>query len=83
MSTSIPAVVMFIVLLSVGEAFWSPRFYEYTVSVAPEGREGTFMSLASAPLFLAKLPVGWLSGKLIAEYNLRLLFCGSSYSTLL
>eukprot|EP00929_Paragymnodinium_shiwhaense_P113911 TRINITY_DN82215_c0_g1_i1.p1 TRINITY_DN82215_c0_g1~~TRINITY_DN82215_c0_g1_i1.p1 ORF type:complete len:522 (+),score=65.78 TRINITY_DN82215_c0_g1_i1:254-1819(+) len=68
LSTSIPSVISFVVLLSVGEAFWSPRIYDYTVSVAPEGREGTFMSLASAPIFVAMLPVGWLSGHLLARY---------------
>lgn len=68
LSTSIPAAVLFVGLLSLGEAIWSPRFYDYTVSVAPEGREGTFMALASAPLFAAKLPVGAISGLLLATY---------------
>lgn len=58
LSSSIPAAIMFIVLLSLGEALWSPRFYDYTVSVAPEGKEGTFMAMSSAPLFVATLPTG-------------------------
>ena len=33
-----------------------------------EGREATYMALASAPLFLAKLPVGFLSGYLLEKY---------------
>ena len=36
MSTSTWAVVMFVVLLSLGEALWSPRMYDYTMSIAPE-----------------------------------------------
>lgn len=37
------------------------RFYDYTVSVAPEGKEGTFMAMSSAPLFVATLPTGrWM-----------------------
>jgi len=67
-SVSIPATISFIGLLSLGEAFWSPRFYDLTVSMAPEGREGTFVALGNAPLFLAKLPVGILSGWLLQEY---------------
>merc|ERR1719469_1026828 len=59
---------MFVTALSVGEAFWSPRFYDLTVSMAPEGREGTFAAMGSAPIFLAKLPVGLLSGYLLQEY---------------
>lgn len=59
--------VLFIVFLSIGEAFWSPRLYEYTAMIAPKGREGTYMALASAPNFAAKLAVGGLSGTLLAN----------------
>ena len=68
MSTSIPACILFVVTLSIGEAIWSPRLYDYTMSVSEEGREGTYMALSSAPLFLAKLPVGFLSGYLLQKY---------------
>jgi len=66
--TSIPAAVTFVVILSVGEAIWSPRFYDLTVSMAPEGREGTFVAMGSAPLFFAKFPVGLISGNLLDAY---------------
>ena len=68
LSTSLPACVLFVITLSIGEAIWSPRLYDYTTTVAPEGREGTYMALSSAPLFLAKLPVGVLSGVLLQKY---------------
>lgn len=67
-STSIWSSVMFVTVLSIGEAIWSPRLYDYTMSVTKEGREGTYMALSSAPLFLAKLPVGFMSGKLLETY---------------
>jgi len=67
-STSIGACIMFVTVLSIGEAIWSPRLYDYTMSVCREGREGTYMALSSAPLFLAKLPVGFLSGYLLERY---------------
>jgi hypothetical protein len=35
-STSTWAAVMFVVTLSFGEAVWSPRLYDYTMSIAPE-----------------------------------------------
>lgn len=66
--TSLPACVLFVITLSIGEAIWSPRLYDYTTSVAEEGKEGTYMALSSAPLFLAKLPVGFLSGMLLQRY---------------
>lgn len=67
-STSIPASILFVCVLSIGESMWSPRLYDYTMSVVKEGREGTHMALSSAPLFLAKLPVGFISGFLLQEY---------------
>jgi POT family proton-dependent oligopeptide transporter len=67
-STSITSCVLFVIVLSVGEAIWSPRLYDYTCTIAKEGREGTYMALSSAPLFLAKLPVGMMSGYLLQKY---------------
>ena len=67
-STSTWVVVMFMITLSLGESIWSPRVYDYTMSIAPEGKEATFSALASAPLFAAKIPVGLLSGYLVAKY---------------
>jgi dipeptide/tripeptide permease len=61
-STTITASVVFIVTLSIGEALWSPRLYEYTATIAPRGRESSYMGLAELPLFLAKPVVGFFSG---------------------
>lgn len=69
MSTSVWATVMWLLLLSVGEAIWSPKLIEFSISIAPEGREGTYLSLSQAPLFLAKLPIGGLSGWLLQTYE--------------
>lgn len=52
------ATVLFVIQLSLGEAIWSPRWYDYSMSVAPEGREGVFTAMASAPLFLGKFVTG-------------------------
>lgn len=67
-STSVPASVAFIVLLSMGEMVWSPRLYEYTATVAPPGREASYMGLSQLPMFLAKPAVGWTSGLMLATW---------------
>lgn len=36
---------LFVAVLSVGEAVWSPRWYDYSMAVAPEGKEGVFTAL--------------------------------------
>lgn len=60
--------VCFIVALSIGEAIYSPRVYEYTMLIAPKGHEGLYTMLSSAPMFAAKLVVGVMSGFLLEEF---------------
>ncbi len=57
-----------VVVFAFGELIWSPRLSEYTVTIAPRGREGTYMSMATLPMFIAKPLNGWLSGLLLTEY---------------
>jgi dipeptide/tripeptide permease len=66
--SSMPYQVGMILLLTIGEALWSPRLYEYNISIAPRGREATYVSLAALPYFLAKFLVGPTSGYLLAAY---------------
>lgn len=67
-SSTVTASVVFIVTLSLGETLWSPRLYEYTATVAPKGREASYMGLSEVPLFLAKPIVGWMSGWFLANW---------------
>lgn len=67
-STTVAASVAFIVMLSLGETLWSPRIYEYTATIAPKGREASYMGLSQLPMFLAKPTVGWMSGWLLTAY---------------
>ncbi len=60
--------IFFAILFSIGEALWSPRLYEYTASVAPKGKEATYMSMSLLPMFVGKMTVGALSGFLLANY---------------
>lgn len=68
LGSSMPYQIGMILVLTVGEALWSPRLYEYNVSIAPRGREATYVSLASLPYFLAKFLVGPTSGYLLATF---------------
>ncbi len=66
--SAMPYQLGMIAVLTIGEALWSPRLYEYNVSIAPRGREATYVSLAALPYFLAKFFVGPASGILLATY---------------
>lgn len=60
--------VLFVIVLSVGEALWSPRLYEYVAFMAPKGREASYMGLTHLPMFAAKPVVGLMSGWLLSTY---------------
>jgi MFS family permease len=62
------SIFFFITLLSVGEALWSPRLYEYAAAIAPKGQEASYMALSMLPYFVAKFTVGWTSGWLLAAF---------------
>ena len=61
-------IALFVVLLSVGEAFYSPRVYEYAATIAPKGQEASYAALSYVPFLLAKLLIGTFSGMLLARY---------------
>jgi MFS family permease len=66
--SSMPFQVAAILVLTIGEAIWSPRSYEYSVSIAPKGKEALYVSLSYLPFFLAKFLVGPVSGFLLQKF---------------
>ena len=62
------SIFLFIVFLSLGEALWSPRLYEYSAAIAPKGQEGSYMALSMLPMFLAKFFVGGISGWFLSQF---------------
>ena len=61
-------IALFVALLSVGEAFYSPRVYEYAAAIAPKGQEASYSALSYVPFLIGKLLVGTFSGMLLAKY---------------
>lgn len=61
-------IALFVIGLSVGEAFYSPRVYEYAAAIAPRGKEASYGALSYVPFLLAKLLIGVFSGTLLARY---------------
>ena len=59
---------LYMALFSVGEALWSARFLAYAMSVAPAGREATYVALAALPTFAAKLPTALFSAWIVDAY---------------
>jgi MFS family permease len=61
-------IALFVILLSFGEAFYSPRVYEYAAAIAPKGQEASYGALSYIPSLASKLVVVTISGTLLAKY---------------
>ena len=61
-------ITVFVIMLSFGEAFYSPRVYEYASAIAPKGQEASYASLSYVPFLLAKLLIATFSGSLLANF---------------
>ncbi len=58
----------YLVLMTVGEAMWQPRFLQYAAEIAPEGRTGAYMGVAQFPWFLTKVVTSLYSGWFLTRY---------------
>ena len=58
---------LYLTVFSVGEAFYSPRVYEYAAAIAPKGQEASYGALAYLPFLVGKLLVG-TSGWILAAF---------------
>jgi len=58
----------YIILMSIGEAMWQPRFLQYAAEIAPEGRTGAYMGVAQFPWFLTKVLVSLYAGTALATW---------------
>jgi dipeptide/tripeptide permease len=58
-----------IFVFAFGELLFSPRFVEYTASVAPKDKVASYMALSALPMFIAKPINGFVSGLLISSYS--------------
>jgi len=57
----------YLAIFSIGEAFYSPRVYEYAAAIAPKGQEASYGALAYIPFLIGKLLVG-TSGWILAAF---------------
>lgn len=67
-ATSPALLIVYILLMSVGEAMWQPRFLQWVAEVAPEGKTGAYMGIAQFPWFLTKVITGTYSGYFLSQY---------------
>jgi dipeptide/tripeptide permease len=65
---SLWTLIAYILIMTVGEAMWQPRFLQYAAEIAPEGRTGAYMGVAQFPWFLTKVVTSLYSGWFLMNY---------------
>jgi MFS family permease len=65
---TMPGLFAYIIILSIGESMWQPRFLQYAAEIAPEGRTGAYMGVAQLPWFLTKMIVPVYSGIALSKW---------------
>lgn len=59
------AFVVFIIIISLAEALYAPMINVFTFNFTKPGREGTFLTLTSAPMYFTMAATGVLGGYLL------------------
>ncbi len=60
--------ITYILLMSIGEAMWQPRFLQLVAEIAPEGQVGVYMGIGQLPWFMTKVFTGVYSGWFLSQY---------------
>jgi POT family proton-dependent oligopeptide transporter len=58
----------YIILFSIGEALWQPRFLQFAAELAPKGKTGAYVAYANIPWFMIKALAGLYTGKMMERY---------------
>jgi proton-dependent oligopeptide transporter, POT family len=58
----------FLIVMTIGEAMWQPRFLQWVAEIAPKGMTGIYMGLGQFPWFLTKVVTSIYAGWFLMNY---------------
>ena len=58
----------YVLIMTIGESMWQPRFLQWIAEVAPKGKVGLYMGVGQFPWFLTKVLTGFYSGWFLMKY---------------
>jgi len=58
----------YLVIMTIGEAIWQPRFLQWVAEIAPKGMTGIYMGIGQFPWFLTKVVTALYSGWFLMQY---------------
>lgn len=60
--------LIYVLVMTIGESMWQPRFLQWIAEVAPKGKVGLYMGVGQFPWFLTKVLTGFYSGWFLMKY---------------
>lgn len=65
---SMSAVFAYLIIMSIGEAMWQPRFLQWVAEIAPKNMTGIYMGIGQFPWFMTKIITSLYSGWFLTQY---------------
>ncbi len=60
--------MLYLVIMTIGEAMWQPRFLQWVAEIAPKNMTGIYMGIGQFPWFLTKILTSLYSGWFLINY---------------
>jgi len=64
----VETLMAFLIIMTIGEAMWQPRFLQWVAEIAPKNMTGIYMGIGQFPWFLTKIITGLYSGWFLTQY---------------
>ena len=65
---NIYTLMTYLVIMTIGEAMWQPRFLQWVAEIAPKNMTGIYMGIGQFPWFLTKIITSLYSGWFLMRY---------------
>ena len=65
---SIWGVFGYLIIMTIGEAMWQPRFLQWIAEIAPKNMTGIYMGIGQFPWFMTKFITSLYSGWFLSQY---------------
>ena len=65
---SLYTVFSYLIIMTIGEAMWQPRFLQWVAEIAPKGMTGIYMGIGQFPWFLTKVVTSIYAGWFLMHY---------------
>ncbi len=65
---NIYTLMSYLIIMTIGEAMWQPRFLQWVAEIAPKNMTGIYMGIGQFPWFLTKIVTSLYSGWFLMKY---------------